>query len=77
MEKERLWWQKPLRVIQTNLQVKDTPLMDPEKIAADIEALGGNALVMNVGGIYAWYPTRLSYHTLNPYLPKTEICYRN
>jgi hypothetical protein len=31
---ERLWWQKPLRVIQTNLQVKDTPLMDPEKIAS-------------------------------------------
>jgi hypothetical protein len=26
---EKLWWQKPLRVIQTNLQVRDTPRMDP------------------------------------------------
>lgn len=46
---QRPWWKKPLRVIQTNLQVKDTPAMNPAKIAQDIEEMGANVLVMNVG----------------------------
>ena len=67
---QKLWWKKPLRVVQTNLQVKDTRLMDPEKIAAETEAMAGNVLVMNVGGIYAWYPSKVRYHHINEYLPK-------
>lgn len=58
------WWKKPLRVIQTNLQVLDTPKMEPEKIAAEMEDLGANVLVVNVGGIYAWYPTEVPFHTI-------------
>ncbi len=68
--KERLWWQKPLRVIQTNLQIADTPQMRPEKIAHEIEELGANVLVMNVGGIYAWYQSKVPFHHVNEYLPK-------
>ena len=70
MTQPQSWWKQPLRVIQTNLQVKDTPKMDPEKIAQDMLDMGANTLVMNVGGIYAWYPTELEYHTVNPFLPK-------
>lgn len=70
MSSAQCWWKQPLRVIQTNLQVKDTPKMNPEKIAEDMQQMGANALVMNVGGIYAWYPSRLEYHTVNPFLPK-------
>ncbi len=66
---EQPWWQRPLRVLQTNLQVKDTPLMDPAQIAHDTEALGCNVLVTNVGGIYAWYPSRVPFHHINEYLP--------
>ena len=65
------WWKKPLRVIQTNLQVLDTPKMEPEKIAAEMEDLGANVLVVNVGGIYAWYPTEVPFHTVNPCLPES------
>ena len=36
MTEKKLWWHEPLRVIQTNLQVKDTPKMDPAKIAQEI-----------------------------------------
>lgn len=64
------WWKRPLRVIQTNLQVLDTPRMDEARIAAQIEDLGANVLVVNVGGIYAWYPTSVPFHTVNPCLPK-------
>ena len=53
MTEKKYWWHGPLRVIQTNLQVMDTPKMDPEKIAREIVEMGGNVLVTNVGGIYA------------------------
>ncbi len=59
-----------MRVIQTNLQVKDTPLMNPDKIAEEVLQLCGNTLVMNVGGIYAWYKSKIPYHHINEYLPK-------
>jgi len=67
---KELWWQRPLRVIQTNLQVKDTQKMNPEKIADDIAEMEGNTLVINVGGIYAWYQSKVKYHHINEYLPK-------
>ena len=82
--KESAWWKGPLRVIQTNLQVKDTGRMDPEKIAREIEEMSANVLVTNVGGIYAWYPSKVSYHHINEYLPEgrdlleelVEACHR-
>ncbi len=65
-----LWWKDtPLRVIQTNLQILDTPKMDPEKIAKETEEMGANVLVVNVGGIVAWYPSDVPFHYVNPYLP--------
>ena len=68
--KDRLWWHKPLRVIQTNLQVKDTGLMNPEKIVREIDEMAGNVLVINTGGIYAWYRSKVKYHHINEYLPE-------
>ncbi len=68
--KKKKWWQKPLRIVQYNLQIKDTPEMKPEKIAADLKELEANAVVLNVGGIYAWYPSRIKFHHVNEYLPK-------
>lgn len=70
MNEKLLWWKQPLRVIQTNLQVMDTPRMDPAKIAREIEEMGGNVLVTNVGGIYAWYPSQVPLHCVNPMLPR-------
>ena len=64
------WWRKHFRMIQYNLQVKDAPLMDSEQIAKDTEALNANVVVMNVGGIYAWYPTKVPFHYLNEYFPE-------
>lgn len=67
--KNNAWWQRPLRVIQTNLQVQDTPRMNPAKIAQETADMGANALVMNVGGIYAWYRSKIPFHHVNEYLP--------
>lgn len=67
---KKYWWHEPLRVVQTNLQVMDTPKMDPEKIARETVEMGGNVLVTNVGGIYAWYQSRVPYHHINEHLPQ-------
>ena len=67
---ERQWWEKPARVIQTNLQVKDTPGMSAGRLAEDVVELGGNVLAVNVGGIYAWYDSQVPYHHINEWLPE-------
>jgi hypothetical protein len=65
-------FERPLRVVQTNLQVKDTAEINPAELAGQIDDLGGNALVFNVGGIYAWYDTDVPHHAENPHLPEDE-----
>ncbi|MDF2961481.1 MAG: hypothetical protein K0S39_3216 [Paenibacillus sp.] len=65
------WWQKPLRVIQPNLQIKDTALIDPDRLASQMKEMGANTIVFNVAGIYAWYPTKVPFHTVNEYLPQS------
>lgn len=68
------WWKQPMRVMQYNLQVKDTPMMNPKQIAEETVELGANVAVMNVGGIYAWYPSKVPYHHINEFLPeKTDL----
>ncbi|WP_180950927.1 family 10 glycosylhydrolase [Marasmitruncus massiliensis] len=79
-----LWWEKPMRIIQYNLQVADTQKMDPQKIAQELEDDCANAVVVNVGGIYAWYPSKVKYHHINEFLPEgrdllqeiLEACHR-
>lgn len=66
------WWKQPLRIIQPNLQVRDTAQIDPERLAAQLKEMGANAIVFNTGGIYAWYRTAVPYHTVNPYLEERE-----
>ena len=68
-DRREIWWKNPVRAIQLNLQVRDTPKMNPEKIAREIAEAGGNALVVNTSGIYAWYPSKVRFHHVNEYLP--------
>ncbi|WFR62770.1 hypothetical protein P9222_32460 [Paenibacillus amylolyticus] len=66
----RPWWQQPLRIIQPNMQVKDTARINPEKLADQITEMGANAMVFNTGGIYAWYSSQVKFHVHNEYLPQ-------
>lgn len=69
---EKLWWKKQIRIIQYNLQMKDTPMMDAEKIARETEEMAGDAIVINVADSVTWYPTEVKYVKVNEYLPKGE-----
>ena len=66
------WWAEPQRIVQTNLRLTDAS-MDPREVARDARRLGATAIFFNVGGIYAWYPTKLPLQAVNPLLAGRDI----
>jgi hypothetical protein len=63
----RWWLDETIRLVQTNLRETDAGL-DPARLVCGVQELGANTLLFNAGGLVAWYPTRLPYHRVNPYL---------
>lgn len=61
------WWERDYRIVQTNLREIDA-LENPREIARAVKDFGGTAIVSNIGGIVAFYPTKLEYQYKNPYL---------
>lgn len=61
----RMWWKEPFRLIQTNLRMPDA-LYDQKALAREVKDFGGTALLYNIGGIYAFYPTELELQAVNP-----------
>ena len=61
------WWKGEYRILQTNLREIDVR-QDPVRIARDVRAFGASAIVSNIGGIVAFYPTKLQFQYRNPYL---------
>ncbi|RPJ52213.1 MAG: hypothetical protein EHM23_33180 [Acidobacteria bacterium] len=58
----RKWWMdEPIRLVQTNLRETDAAL-DPQRHVQQVAEFGANALLFNVGGIVAFYPTQIAYH---------------
>ena len=56
------WWQdNRLRLIQTNLREIDAN-MDVDRLIRELKRYSANVLMMNAGGISAFYPTKLKYH---------------
>ena len=62
------WWKdNNLRLIQNNLREIDAG-MDVDRLIAQVKAFGANTLMVNAGGIFAFYPSKLRYHHVTPYL---------
>ncbi len=63
------WWKmNNLRVIQTNLPDYDVLKLNPDSLVKDLKYFSANTLIINAGGIMAYYPTKLDFHYRNPYL---------
>lgn len=62
-----LWWQRPYRMVQTNLRQPDA-LYDQRELAKEAKEFGADVLLYNIGGIYAFYPTKLELQAVNPYM---------
>jgi hypothetical protein len=63
------WWQhNNLRVIQTNLPDYEAATLNPDSLVADLVNYSANTLLINAGGIMAFYPTKLNFQYTNPYM---------
>ena len=65
----KMWWQKPQRIVQTNLRLVDATL-DPRSLAQELRDFGATAMLFNVGGIFSWYPSTLELQAPNPLLER-------
>ncbi|MDZ7721479.1 MAG: family 10 glycosylhydrolase [candidate division KSB1 bacterium] len=63
-----IWWEKNnLRLIQTNLPAPEGAL-NPDSLVKDLIKFSANTLLINAGGIMAFYPTKLFFHYKNPHV---------
>ncbi len=63
------WWMsEPIRWLQTNLRETDATL-DPARFVGQVADFDANVLLMQMGGISAFYPTRVEFHYRDPYMP--------
>ncbi|QHT65569.1 family 10 glycosylhydrolase [Rhodocytophaga rosea] len=68
------WW-KPnnLRVIQTNLPAYEAATLHPDSLLKDLTDFSANTLIINAGGIMAFYPTKLDFQYINPYMKPSML----
>jgi len=63
------WWMKePIRWFQTNLRETDAAL-DARQLVSQLADYRANVLLIGMGGIAAYYPTRVEFHYPSAYLP--------
>ncbi|TVY11294.1 family 10 glycosylhydrolase [Paenibacillus cremeus] len=64
------WWDgNNLRLIQNNLREIDAD-MNVDRELDRLQEFGANTWMINAGGIFAFYPSRLGYQYVTPYLKK-------
>jgi len=69
MAQEGWWMTQPLRWVQTNLRETDANL-DAQRLIDQLTDFKANVLHFGMGGIAAYYPTKVPFHYPSPYLPK-------
>ncbi len=65
----RWWMDEPIRLIQTNLRETDATL-DAARLARQVAEFPANTLLFGMGGIVAYYPTRVELHYPSAHLPQ-------
>lgn len=67
------WWKaNNLRMIQTNLPAYEAGL-DVDSLLADLVYFSANTLLINAGGIMAFYPTQLEFQYTNPFMKENML----
>jgi hypothetical protein len=63
------WWKSNrLRVIQVNLPDYEAATLQPDSLVEDLVTYSANTVIINAGGIMAFYPTKLPFQYTNPYM---------
>jgi hypothetical protein len=58
---QKWWLDEPVRLVQTNLREVDGAL-DAQRLVRQVAEFPANALLFNLGGIVAFYPTGVEFH---------------
>lgn len=67
------WWKhNNLRLIQTNLPAYEASL-NVDSLIEDLEYFSANTLIINAGGIMAFYPTKLKNQYINPFMQEEML----
>lgn len=70
---EMSWWKaNNLRLIQTNLPAYEANL-NVDSLITDLQRFSANVLLINAGGIMAFYPTDLEFQYENPFMQKNML----
>ncbi|KAA0989034.1 alpha-amylase family protein [Dyadobacter aurulentus] len=73
-DSEPLWWKRNnLRVIQMNLPDYEAATINADSIVEDLVRVSANTLLINAGGIMAFYPTKLDFQYQNPYVKSNVL----
>ena len=68
------WWKSNrLRVIQVNLPDYEAATLVPDSLVEDLVNYSANTVIINAGGIMAFYPTKLPFHYINPYMKPSML----
>ena len=68
------WWKaNNLRLIQVNLPAYEAATLNPDSLVKDLLDYSANTLIINAGGIMAFYPSKLPFHYINPYMQKSML----
>ncbi|MET3125071.1 hypothetical protein ABID42_000159 [Arcicella rosea] len=72
--KPEFWWKRNnLRVIQTNLPDYEAATLNPDSLVKDLVDFSANTLIINAGGIMAFYDTKLDFHYKNPWMKNNML----
>ena len=67
------WWKaNNIRMIQANLPAYEATL-NVDSLIADLKYFSANTLLINAGGIMAFYPTKLENQYVNPYMKENML----
>jgi hypothetical protein len=68
LEAQPGWWMtEPIRLVQTNLRETDAAV-DARKLVDALAGMHANVVLTGMGGIAAYYPTKIDFHYPSPYL---------
>jgi hypothetical protein len=64
---------EPIRWVQTNLRETDANL-NVARLMAELTDMRANVLHFGMGGIAAYYPTKVPFHYASPHMPAGATC---
>lgn len=68
------WYKnRMLRIYHPNMRNWEVTGFDVAGFVEDCSSVNAEAIVVNAGGLYAFYPSKIEYHTPNPYIGNRDL----